>query len=229
MDSFSVWFARRRVGPDGEFEFYAIHGTQFPDSSIQGVDWDQPPIEAGSVVYRALYRADGHPLAVKVMSYGAKSEVRLWYVSCPEPDARPPAHTLIAFSTPDFSDGVFVEPGALEALGIDKDQQVGAFRWWPESGQAHQVYVAPMWRRRGLASKIVLAASGFGLGWGLPRLWGIGQLTDLGAAWTGSAIWHSRVPTWTERLPPMTPPEDTADVPRRNLLPDDSGEPEPIP
>ncbi len=55
----------------------------------------------------------------------------------------------------------------------------------------------------------------------MPSLWGTGELTDLGVAWIDRAFWTSRVAPWTRRLPPMTPADDAAGVPRRNLIPDD--------
>jgi len=217
-----VWYARRTIGPDGEFELYGIHNDEYPDSTVVEVPAALSASDARPIVDRAIYRADGHPLAVKVTEYASKNQPDLWYVSHPEPDADPVAHTLIAFSTADFADGVVVQPAALDGLGIDRAGQVGAVRWWTASGQVHQIYVAPRWRRRGVASKMVLVASAFGLGWGWPRLWGSGELTDLGEAWIGDALWRARVPPRTKRLPPMTPEADAVGVPLRNLVPDGS-------
>jgi len=227
--AYSTWYARRTIGPDGEFEICAVYSNEYPDGSVQEVPAGLPPTEARPVIFRAVYSPDGHPLVVKVTEYASKRQLALWYVSHPEPDADPVAHTLIAFSTPDFGDGVFVQPAVLDTLGIDLAAQPGATRWWTDSGQFHQIYVAPKWRRKGVASKMILVAAAFGRGHGTPRLWGIGDYTDLGVAWMGGAVWSAVVPPRTKRLPAMTPEPDAVGVPPRNLVPDGSAEVEPSP
>jgi hypothetical protein len=49
-----------------------------------------------------------------------------------------------------------------------------------------------------------------------------GRRTDLGEAWVSGKRdeWRMQIPGRTRWAPPMTPPEEAAGVPERNLLPD---------
>ena len=131
----------------------------------------------------------------------------LWYVELPEPAAAPPATTLVAFSDARFPEGTVLTADEARAAGVSSGQQAAALRWWTGSGLAHQIYVAPRHRRRGLALKLSMAAYGVQRVRGLPRLHGDGRRTDDGEAWAGGlpawAAW--RLAPRTHALPSMTP------------------------
>jgi GNAT superfamily N-acetyltransferase len=133
----------------------------------------------------------------------------LWYVEVPEPDAVPAATTLVAFSDARHGDGRVLSRTEAQAARISAAQQVAALRWWPETGLAHQVYVQPAFRRRGMAAKLANAAYGVQMARGLPPLHGDGRRTDLGEQWRDGlpdyASW--RLAPRSEHLPPMTPEE----------------------
>ncbi|HET6626685.1 MAG TPA: hypothetical protein VFG63_09865, partial [Nocardioidaceae bacterium] len=62
-------------------------------------------------------------------------------------------------------------------------------------------------RRHGIATWLLLAAGGYTVASGWPRLWGNGERTDLGEALvsSGHEVLRRRAKTWTRVLPPMTP------------------------
>jgi GNAT superfamily N-acetyltransferase len=150
----------------------------------------------------------------------------LWYVLLPAPDTASDVD-LVAFSTADRAEGDVLDAPGFAAVGIDWTNQVGALRWDPASGLARQVYVAPAVRRRGVGTKLGAAAVGLASasGWAPVRV--DGRRTDLGEAWMAGVRDRSWVdlPERTSSAPPMTPPEEAAGVPVRNLLPDAAARP----
>ncbi len=214
---FHVWYARRPAGPADEFTLTAIEGDRYPDRSVVG---DANESESfGRVLYRARYR-DGWMIKVTVDASLVPVAPPLWYVEVGEPDAEPPAMTLVAFATDHIPDGTVVSAPALDEFALGPTSQIGALRWWVDTGQVHQIYVAPQARRRGVGTKLTLAGAAYCRGPGWPSLWGSGEITDLGEAWIGQAVWRGRVDQRSRLMPPMTPSEETAGVPDRNLFPD---------
>ena len=130
--------------------------------------------------------------------------------------------TLVAFTTDHFADGTVVAAPMLAEVGLGREDQAGALRWWVGTGQVHQIYVAPLARRQGVGTKLALAGAAYCRGPGWPTLWGTGQVTDLGEVWIDQAVWRGRVQQLAERMPPMTPAHEAAGVPERNLFPDPS-------
>jgi GNAT superfamily N-acetyltransferase len=133
----------------------------------------------------------------------------LWYVEHAETAARPPAFTLVAFDTNDHPDGTIVDERTFVGMGIDSSQQVAAVRWWPKTGQIHQIYVDPAHRRRGIGTKLSLAAGGYNTGSGWAPFWVSGERTDLGEAVVRQVEpeLRSRITARTRVMPPMTPPD----------------------
>jgi GNAT superfamily N-acetyltransferase len=150
----------------------------------------------------------------------------LWWVEFPETSAKPPATALVAFEAPVVPPGSVVDVAGFTSLGVRNSDQVGAIRWWPSTGEVHQIYVAPENRRQGIGTALITAAWTYARLRGWPPLWGSGQRTDLGevmvtrGAATGSPNFVSRTQPRTHRLPPMTPAERAAGLDRRLLEPD---------
>ena len=198
----------------------AVLGDRHPNRHVVDVAEGDVPGPGGLVLYRSHYRADGDLTRAVVEAALVPAAPALWYIEQPEPELDPPATNLIAFATPEFADGTIVDTDRWESLGADHREQVAALRWWTRTGQVHQVYVSPHWRRKGIGNKLVLvgAASTVGRRW--PSLWGTGELTDLGEAWTRRSLWHTRVAPRSRNLPPMTPPLEAVGIAERNLHPD---------
>ena len=152
-------------------------------------------------------RADATGGRVRTLRTALPGVPLLWYVELPEPAAAPPATTLVAFSDDRYPEGTVLTADEARAAGASSDQQVAALRWWTGSGLAHQVYVAPRHRRRGLALKLAMAGYGIQRVRDLPRLHGDGRRTDDGEAWAGALPpWASwRVAPCSHALPSMTP------------------------
>ncbi|WP_409329520.1 hypothetical protein [Trujillonella humicola] len=177
-------------------------GDGFPAGSV--VDHPPGPRPAGWVLAVQAGADGGRVHAAEAALPGVPL---LWYVELPEPTAALPATTLVAFSDHRFPEGTVLTAAEARAAGVGGGQQVAALRWWTGSGLAHQVYVAPRHRRRGLALKLGMVAYGVQRVRGLPVLHGDGRRTDDGEAWAGGlpawAAW--RLAPRTHALPSMTP------------------------
>ncbi|MGY1740171.1 MULTISPECIES: hypothetical protein [unclassified Blastococcus] len=200
------WWARFPVeeepGPRPQRSWVAVLGGEFPAGSV--VDHPAGRRPAGWLV---AVRADAEGGRVHAVEVALADVPLLWYVELPEPGAGPAATTLLAFSDRRFAEGTVLTEAEARAAGVGGDQQVAALRWWTATGLAHQVYVAPRHRRRGLALKLAAAAYGLQRVRGLPALHGDGRRTDDGEAWAGAlpawAAW--RVAPRAHALPSMTP------------------------
>jgi GNAT superfamily N-acetyltransferase len=133
----------------------------------------------------------------------------LCFVLSSEPRATPPALTLLAFSGP-APDGTVLTSDEAAAQGLEPATQVAAVRWFPSNGLVHQVYVAPSWRRRQVASKLLSVADLISATHDWPLLHGGAERTELGDLLVTNAhgYWRSRLAPRTKVMPPMTPGDD---------------------
>jgi GNAT superfamily N-acetyltransferase len=179
----------------------AFDTEDHPDGSRIELE-SAPPAEP---MIRVLVESNGtRVLRVQVPYVAAPA---LWYVEQPETSAQPPAFTLVAFDSAEHEDGTIVDERTFAGMGIGGDNQVAAIRWWPKTGQVHQVYVQPAHRRRGIGSKLTLAAGGYNTGRGWAPIWISGERTELGEAVLTQVqpALRSRVTPRTKVMPPMTP------------------------
>ena len=131
----------------------------------------------------------------------------IWFVEVRESSAQPPAVNLVAFAGHGQPAGALLDEAAASNLSIGSADQLGALRWWPATGAVDQVYVAPSWRRHGIATIMALTGSGLAIAKGWPRLWADGQRTELGEAFVNASAFRNRTEALTHTLAPMTPPE----------------------
>jgi hypothetical protein len=130
----------------------------------------------------------------------------LWCVLIMEPDADPPAANLVGFTTDHFPDGTIVESAEAAAAGVTAADQVAALRWFPGSGQVHQVFVAPEWRRRHVAVKMHMTAELIRAGRGWPAIRGGEIRTELGDAYITALGISPRITPRVASAPPMDAP-----------------------
>ena len=212
----AIWYARTVA--EGTNVITAFADTDFPDGTLL----DETALGGRNLtgrawLWRARYEPDSGRLLTVTTATGAAT---LWYVEAPESEAEPPAISLMAFDTGHFAPGTVVDNDVFEPLDVASDQQVGAVRWWPETGQLHEVYVDPWRRRQGIATALIYAAAAHLLASGSPRsVWAGGDRTELGEALAQGLPHPQRVRERRRVLPPMTPPGHAVGVPDRNLFP----------
>jgi GNAT superfamily N-acetyltransferase len=133
----------------------------------------------------------------------------LWWVEVPETSADPPALNIVAYDAPVLAPGSVIDDVAFTSLPVRADMQAGAYRWWPSTGEVHQMYVAPEGRRQGVG--IALGTFAWTYAWlrDWPAQFTGGYRTDQGEAFleTTKPWWSGRMGPRTHISPPMTPME----------------------
>jgi GNAT superfamily N-acetyltransferase len=203
-----AWWARQPVHVRPEVSarqaLVGVLSDEFPAGTVVDLPGERRPSRWQIAVEADV--ADGRVHLVEVALPGVPL---LWYVEVAEPHAAPAATTLVAFSDARYGEGRVLTRREAQAAEISAGHQVAALRWWPATGLAHQIYVQPAYRRRGVAGKLAQAAFGVQVARGLPQLHGDGRRTDLGEQWREGlpdyASW--RLAPRSEHLPPMTPGE----------------------
>ncbi|MGI8678125.1 MAG: GNAT family N-acetyltransferase [Jatrophihabitans sp.] len=135
----------------------------------------------------------------------------LWFVEFHEPGFTPPpvvsalAVHLIAFTGHDQLTGAVLDDAALRVADIAYHDQLAAIRWYPATGEVHQIYVQPAWRRRGVGNALIYATAVLSAARRWARLWGSGVRTEIGEEFRNASTWGYRAAALTEVAPPMTP------------------------
>lgn len=150
-------------------------------------------------------------LSLLIMPLVARRSPPLWFAEVRESTARPPAVHLIAFASGGLAGGPapgsLLDESAVTNVNVTSDDQVGALRWYPATGEVDQVYVQPAWRRRGISGALIIGAGALSVARGWPRLWGDGQRTVQGEQLRNASPWRHRAADLTHTAPPMTPGE----------------------
>lgn len=133
---------------------------------------------------------------------------KLWWVEVPETAADPPAMNIVAYDSPVLDPGSVIDDAGFIPLPVMASEQVGAYRWWPSTGEVHQMYVAPAGRRQGVG--IALGTFAWTYAWikGWPAQFTGGTRTDEGEGFleVTQPWWSGRMGPRTHVSPPMTPP-----------------------
>ncbi|MDX6278685.1 MAG: hypothetical protein QOJ72_2813 [Nocardioidaceae bacterium] len=129
----------------------------------------------------------------------------LWFAELAEPDASPPATVLLAFAGHGVAEGALLDRAQLRDVEVSSSDQLGAFRWYPATGEVDQVYVSPNHRRRHIGSAFIAASGTLSKARGWPNLWGDGQRTSDGERWRNASLWKDGTADLTNLAPPMTP------------------------
>lgn len=207
-DRGSVWYARF-AHEDGEESLVGVATEEFGDGTVVDLSDLHPEVRLPPRWLVQVRHRPGKPglRLLRVNPDTSGCTVPLWFVEHPEPAADPPAHTVVAFTGDGAAEGSVRTAAEVARRGLSAADQVGAVRWWYESGLVHQIYVQPARRREGIARALLQAAAGVRVSNGWASLHGNGQRTDLGELFTsaGPTFLRTRVAPRTHRLPPMTP------------------------
>jgi GNAT superfamily N-acetyltransferase len=182
-----------------------VESTLYPDGAR--VDLQAGPEQrAATAGWRsAAVVADGVVTALELSADRGMPD--LWFVEFRESAARPPAVNLMAFAGHGRRTGELLDRADLSNVAVRREDQLGALRWYPATGELDQSYVAPTVRRSGIGSALVYAAAVLGVARGWPRMWADGQRTLLGEAFRNASEFGNRAAGLTHVAPPMTPGE----------------------
>lgn len=208
-DDATVWYRREMRLPSGLWAVTAYRSDEHPDGQV-AEDADEP---VGTPWVWRTREAERGILTVEVAPELQEQAPSLWYVNVDEPTVKPPATNLVAFATDHYPAGTIVNRYAFATAGVDNALQAGALRWY-RTGIVHQVFVAPEWRRRLVASLLLYAGSAFHQSNGWPGyLRSDGRRTDLGELFAAGARHPQRIAPLSETMPPMDPAPDGVDGP----------------
>lgn len=202
----SVWYLRLSRTDERRWRVAAYENTDHPDGAIV----DLPTRTAAEAEppdgwLWCTQDSDRGILRVRLNPPGA-DRPPLWFVNVDEPAGQHPASNLVAFATDHFEPGTGVTKYTFANLGVNNDEQIGAVRWY-RTGLIHQIFVAPAWRRRSVATALLLTASGFHQANGWPgKLHADGRRTNLGQHFAAGARYPQRVAPLTDTMPDMDAP-----------------------
>lgn len=183
----------------GLWDVRAYGDEAVDDGTIRegGDEPDTEPAWSTNEVPRGLLR-------VEIGKYLLPDPPPLWFVWVDEPRANPAGTNLVAFPGDRFEPGTIIDKYVYATSGVPNGEQAGAVRWYPGGGLVHQVYVAPAWRRRNVASTLLYTADAFhqANGWE-GKLHGDGRRTALGQMLLAGLLHPNRAKQLTEEMPPM--------------------------
>lgn len=181
----------------------------FYDESVSDGTIVEEAGDRGPATMWDVSESDAGLAHIAIAQEALPEQPNLWFVWVDEPAATPPAANLVAFSTDRFPAGTVVSKYTFATARVPNSEQVGAVRWYPGSGLVHQIFVAPEWRRRFVASTLLYAADAFhqANGW-TGKLHGDGRRTALGQLFTAALHHPGRIQNLTHEMPPMDPAND---------------------
>lgn len=207
-DGVTGWWKCRAIGPDGSVVWVAqVQSSQYTDDVVLELPAPAALDTVGDAAVCFAAIQDGIVTKVAVTPRGAPKAPELWFMEVPESDAKPPAVCLIAFSGHGVAAGSLIDGYAPDPPPVRSEDQLGAVRWYPATGEVDQIYVSPTWRRHSIASALIAASATLAVARGWPRLWGDGQRTALGDKWRAASPWAHRAAELTHLAAPMTPPD----------------------
>ncbi|MBV9292224.1 MAG: GNAT family N-acetyltransferase [Frankiales bacterium] len=159
-------------------ELLAFGTPDHDDGIIVDLPLDTP-LPGEPLITVCLEADGGRVLEVHVGPIVSPGVPPLWYVEQPQPSARPAAMLLIAFATDHRPEGSVVDEATFKQMDVHSNEQVGAVRWYPDTGLVHQLYVSPRWRRRGIGTMLVAAAGAYRAARGWAPIWSDNTRTDL--------------------------------------------------
>lgn len=202
------WWKCRALGPDGAAVWMAqVQSAQHTDDVVLELPESQAREAVGddAVCFASIH--EDVVTGLSVTTRGAPKAPELWFMEVMESEAAPPAVCLMAFSGHGVAAGSLIDGYAPNPPPISSEDQLGALRWYPATGEVDQIYVSPTWRRHSVASALIAAGATLAVARGWPRLWGDGQRTALGNKWRATRPWAHRAAELTHLAAPMTPPE----------------------
>lgn len=185
-----------------------VRSDRHPDDALVELPGDQADAQIGAdAVCVARYGEHQLVTALELAPGIAPKAPPLWFVEVRETSAHPPASNLVAFTGHGVAPGRLLDEADVGSTGVTSQDQLGAVRWYPATGEIDQIYVQPQWRQHSIATALLVLASMLSVARDWPRCWADGQRTVLGEKLRNGFEWGHRAAELTHVAPPMTPGE----------------------
>jgi GNAT superfamily N-acetyltransferase len=183
-----------------------VESTRYPDGAQVELGPEAARIQVGDdAICTATLSDEGTVVRLDVAPRFAPKAPPVWFGELREPSAQPPAVVLLAFTGAGVEAGELLDETGLSNVPVEAQDQLGALRWYPATGETDQLYVQPRWRRRNVASALLAAGELVSVARGWPRFWADGQRTELGEKARNARSWQRRTADLTHLHPPTTP------------------------
>lgn len=149
--------------------------------------------------------AAGQVIGIRISAFAAPKAPSMWFAELAEDEAAPPAVNLLAFSGLGVPNGQLLGRAQLRTTRARTEDQLGAVRIYPATGEVDQLYVSPRWRRQSVGTALTLAAGILARARDWQLLWGDGQRTADGDRLREASVWRHRAAPLSNLAPPMTP------------------------
>jgi hypothetical protein len=177
-------------------------GTELDPATPVGADWVKGWTVSGS---------DSGLVRITYENFGPSELLNLWMVFVDEAKAQPPAASLVLFAGDEHPIGTVVSRYSFATMGVPNENQIGAIRWYKDSGLIHQIFIDPRYRQLQLATYLMYCASAFHHSNGWPgMIHGDGRRTKLGEALATATAYPERYLPLQEEMPPMDPADPSA-------------------
>lgn len=183
-----------------------VESLRYPDGTHIELVEPMAEIQIGDdALCVASFGESGEVRALDVSERFASQAPPIWFVELRETTAQPPAVHLLAFTGHGIERSRLLDAQAAAEAGVGREDQLGALRWYPATGETDQLYVQPQWRRRHVGATLLAAGNTLSVARGWPRFWGDGQRTLLGEQARNARSWRARTAELIHLAPPMTP------------------------
>ena len=177
----------------------AYRSDHHPDGTVIGPGASEDAYPSDAMVASVDLDAQNRT-RVLLSDWALPGAPELWFVFVPSTEMARPLVNLVAYSTGHFADGTIISDASFFTLRVRSSEQVGAVRWWADTGLIDQIFVAEEHRRSHVAMKLLYSAEGVHQHHGWPRHIHVGgKRTDLGQIAASARAHPTRSAPWTER------------------------------
>jgi len=178
--SMGVWYQRSPLVTGRLFEARAYRNDDHPDGTVIDVGPDDPHGPRGDLVGTVGFD-DNRRTRVILTEPGFSGAPALWFVGVPSEAMGRPQMSLAAFATSHLPDGTVITNATFFSMPVRTDEQVGAIRWWADTGMVDQIFVHEPHRNSYVGLKLAATADGIHHHHGWPGAIHVGgNRTDLG-------------------------------------------------
>ncbi|MBX3116672.1 MAG: hypothetical protein KF808_04925 [Cryobacterium sp.] len=203
----SLWYHREAQLDSGLWSVKSFETDEHPDGFV---DPDSGITDRDDWLWRS-FESPGVMLRFEIADGVIPEVPPLWFVNVDDPRGENPSTHLVAFQTDHLPAGSIISKFSFATMGVPNSSQVGAVHWY-RTGIVNQIFVAPQWRRRFIASCLFGAADALHQGNGWPgHLRSDGRRTRLGMLLAAGFRYPQRFADQTAVMAPMDLPESDPD------------------